>query len=120
MILGQVSYLDCVAFLMFLAPQLLIQVGLLDTLVCGLCALPFLRECPIETDSRRIAKRQAPMLTPSSLPTSKAISLGEISHPEKGPIALRSAGHSIPGLCRPMCSLCLCSDSRQNWPCLLL
>lgn len=42
MILTQISYLDCIAFLIFLTPQLLIHVGLLDTAACGLKALPFL------------------------------------------------------------------------------
>lgn len=39
---GPISLLDCVVYLFFLAPQLLIQVGLLDTLRCALPALPFL------------------------------------------------------------------------------
>jgi hypothetical protein len=43
MILGQVSWLDCFAFLIFLAPQLIIHVGFFPTLFCGLSALPFLR-----------------------------------------------------------------------------
>jgi len=42
MILGQVSYLDCIVFLVFLAPQLLIHVGILGTVGCALKALPFL------------------------------------------------------------------------------
>jgi hypothetical protein len=42
MILGQVSYLDIIAFLLFLAPQLLLHVGFFGTLACGLRALPFL------------------------------------------------------------------------------
>ncbi|KAI9723351.1 MAG: hypothetical protein M1812_001235 [Candelaria pacifica] len=42
MILGQVSYLDCIAFLCFLAPQLLISVGLWETSLCAIQALPFL------------------------------------------------------------------------------
>lgn len=42
MILGQVSYLDCVVFLIFLAPQLLYHVGLFGTLSCAIRALPFL------------------------------------------------------------------------------
>ncbi|KAF2763332.1 alpha/beta-hydrolase [Pseudovirgaria hyperparasitica] len=42
MILNQISYLDCLAFLVFLAPQLIIQVGLLTTIGWGLNALPFL------------------------------------------------------------------------------
>jgi len=42
MILGQISYLDCIAFLIFLIPQLLIRVGLIETAICGICALPYL------------------------------------------------------------------------------
>ncbi|PSK46155.1 hypothetical protein B9Z65_5123 [Elsinoe australis] len=42
MILNQISFLDCFAFLVFLAPQLLIQVGLRGTVRCALQALPFL------------------------------------------------------------------------------
>ncbi|KAK0710902.1 Alpha/Beta hydrolase protein [Lasiosphaeris hirsuta] len=42
MILGPVSYLDCLVFCLLLAPQLLWHVGLFDTLLCVLQALPFL------------------------------------------------------------------------------
>ncbi|KAH8671777.1 Alpha/Beta hydrolase protein [Tricladium varicosporioides] len=42
MILGQVSWLDCMVFLAFLAPQLIFRVGFFPTLFCGLRALPFL------------------------------------------------------------------------------
>lgn len=42
MILGQISYLDCIVFLIFLAPQLLIKINLLELLLCVLQALPFL------------------------------------------------------------------------------
>ncbi|KAK0125928.1 hypothetical protein ONS95_007552 [Cadophora gregata] len=42
MILGQVSWLDCFVFLVFLAPQLIIHVGFFPTLFCGIKALPFL------------------------------------------------------------------------------
>lgn len=41
MILGQISYLDCLVFLVSLTPQLLIHVNLIDLIVCVLCALPF-------------------------------------------------------------------------------
>lgn len=44
MILGQISYLDCVAFLVFLAPQLLIHVGLIRTATWLLRELPSLSE----------------------------------------------------------------------------
>ncbi|KAH7348782.1 Alpha/Beta hydrolase protein [Rhexocercosporidium sp. MPI-PUGE-AT-0058] len=42
MILGQVSWLDCFVFLIFLAPQLIVHVGFFPTLFCGIKALPFL------------------------------------------------------------------------------
>jgi len=43
MILGQIAWVDCIAFLLFLTPQLIIHVGLLDAAICGIKALPFLR-----------------------------------------------------------------------------
>ncbi|KAF1961856.1 alpha/beta-hydrolase [Byssothecium circinans] len=42
MILGQISYLDCIVFLIFLAPQLLIHIGLIRTATWLLGALPSL------------------------------------------------------------------------------
>lgn len=44
MILGQISYVDCVAFLVCLIPQLLLQTNIFKLLLCGLGALPFLCE----------------------------------------------------------------------------
>lgn len=40
MILTQISYLDCLVFLIFLAPQLLLNVGFLDLITWVLHALP--------------------------------------------------------------------------------
>ncbi|KNG48291.1 alpha beta-hydrolase [Stemphylium lycopersici] len=42
MILSQISYLDCLAFLIFLAPQLLIQIGIIPLLTWLLPQLPSL------------------------------------------------------------------------------
>ena len=42
--LGAVSYLDCLVFLLFLAPQLLWHVGLFGTVEVALRAVPFLRK----------------------------------------------------------------------------
>ncbi|KAF2163298.1 hypothetical protein M409DRAFT_68577 [Zasmidium cellare ATCC 36951] len=42
MILGQIAWVDCFVFLLFLAPQLIIHVGFFRTAICGLTALPFL------------------------------------------------------------------------------
>ena len=41
MILSQISYLDCLVFIIFLAPQLLLRVNLFELLVCVVKALPF-------------------------------------------------------------------------------
>ena len=41
MILGQISYLDCIVFLIFLAPQLLLNVNIFELLTCIIQALPF-------------------------------------------------------------------------------
>lgn len=46
MILGQISYLDCLVFLVFLAPQLLLNVSIIDLIICISKALPFVRESP--------------------------------------------------------------------------
>lgn len=42
MILSQIAWVDCFAFLIFLAPQLIIHVGLIKTAITGIKALPFL------------------------------------------------------------------------------
>ncbi|KAM3073599.1 hypothetical protein ACMFMG_004516 [Clarireedia jacksonii] len=42
MLFSQISWLDIAVFLLFLAPQLIIHVGLFKTAACGLRALPFL------------------------------------------------------------------------------
>lgn len=42
MILGQIAWVDCIVFLVFLAPQLLIQVGVFGSLNVAIRALPFL------------------------------------------------------------------------------
>jgi len=43
--LGPVSYLDCIVFCLFLAPQLVWKVGLFPTVLCVLQALPFFCKC---------------------------------------------------------------------------
>ena len=44
MILDQISYLDCLVFLFFLAPQLLLRVNIFELLFYIVRALPFLCE----------------------------------------------------------------------------
>lgn len=54
MILGPISYLDCLVFCVFLAPQLLLRVGLLGTLATALQCLPFLcKQILLEQKNRK-------------------------------------------------------------------
>lgn len=41
MILGQISYLDCIVFLFFLAPQLLLNINIFALAICIGKAVPF-------------------------------------------------------------------------------
>lgn len=42
MILGQISYVDCAIFVLFLVPQLFLRVNFIDLLTTVLKAIPFL------------------------------------------------------------------------------
>lgn len=46
MILGQISYLDCIVFLVFLTPQLLLNVNIFALAVCIGKAVPFICKLP--------------------------------------------------------------------------
>jgi hypothetical protein len=48
MILSQISYLDCIVFLLFLTPQLIIHVGLFKTIFWVLGALPYIGELSLD------------------------------------------------------------------------
>jgi len=67
MILGPVSLVDCLVFVIFLAPQLILHVGLVRTvLVAGSC-LPFLIcKLPVELVKQRYLDRQKDAWTASS------------------------------------------------------
>ena len=47
MILGQIAYIDCFVFLIFLFPQLFLRVSIFELLRVGLAALPFLCKAPL-------------------------------------------------------------------------
>ena len=61
MILGQISYLDCVAFLLFLIPQLLVNVNIFELIFVTVKCIPFLSEwsgpatCTKRCDSKLMA-----------------------------------------------------------------
>ena len=46
MILGPISFLDCLVFVLFLLPQLLLGINLLELIKVGLQVLPHLSEQP--------------------------------------------------------------------------
>ncbi|KAI1490036.1 alpha/beta-hydrolase [Biscogniauxia mediterranea] len=70
MILGPVSYLDCIVFCLFLTPQLLIHVGFFETVYVVIKCLPFLLfELPQSFIHERFfvePKRQSPFVQQAS------------------------------------------------------
>lgn len=48
MILGQIAYVDCVVFLIFLIPQLLLRVNFFELVKVAVEALPFLSMSAID------------------------------------------------------------------------
>lgn len=57
MILDQIAWSDCFVFLIFLAPQLVLRVGFINTVACILKALPHLRRSKaLKTDIHTAAK----------------------------------------------------------------
>ncbi|KAL8762265.1 MAG: hypothetical protein Q9184_001713 [Pyrenodesmia sp. 2 TL-2023] len=71
MILGQISYLDCLIFLLFLAPQLLLNVNFFELIFCVLKAVPFLIfQLPYQLCNERYFTRKperAPFVQQASL-----------------------------------------------------
>jgi hypothetical protein len=58
--LGPVSLLDCIVFVIFLAPQLILQAGLFRTVSVALKALPFLCNAPLPTARRPVSPAYLP------------------------------------------------------------
>lgn len=68
MILGQISYLDCLVFLIVLAPQLLLHVNIIELLICVLKALPFVSELHLWSFGQHDLRMSSPPITVSTLP----------------------------------------------------
>ena len=114
MILGQVSYTDCVAFLIFLVPQLLLNINVSELIVCGLKTLPFLcKTCFYSTIA--ILIRRLSLIHVSSCTTPMYLFHGEISYQETTANTICTAGISVPGFCHPMCTVRFCEYSRSHW-----
>lgn len=116
MILGQISWADCLVFLIFLAPQLLIHIGLIETAICGIKALPFLRQYP----EHSLSDSSRELTTNDSNTTSVRSDQRTSLYTARPAHALCSAGLHIPRHCHPLCTICLRRDARQNWQSLLL
>ena len=113
MILGPVSYLDCLVFCVLLAPQLIWHVGLFPTTFCVLKALPFLREMYV----RSVLDL---MLTPSSLPSAVTLRKGQILEATTGSASFHPTSASIRGPRHTMCPLRFCQHRPKHRACLLL
>lgn len=90
MILGQISYLDCLVFLIVLAPQLLLHVNIIELVLCVSKALPFV--CKSWPSSLHRSD-----LRVGSLPITVPILSGEILYHQTSKIPFRSTSLLFPG-----------------------
>lgn len=103
MILGQISYLDCVVFLIFLAPRLLFDVNIFLLFFCVSKALPFFRKasCPVAYVSANH------MLMFLSFSITIRIYFGKIFYSKKESITFRHTSFTIPRRHHQMRTLCI-------------
>lgn len=92
MILGQISYLDCLVFLVFLAPQLLLRVNPFELFVCVIQALPFL--CKVAFESMCLDDPLANLV--DSVSNTIQLRVRALLYSEKGTISICQAGFTIP------------------------
>jgi len=146
MILGPVSYLDCLVFCILLAPNLLWYVGFVDTFVCVLKTLPFLREsglasvlvsccgvirantCLTYSYAAHLSvlcylqANYADMADSSSLEISgeaaSRFCLGEVFLSAREPLPLRAKSDAVRGLRDSLCAICLCECSTEDRACI--
>jgi len=122
MILGQVSWLDCFIFLVFLAPQLIIHVGFFPTLFCGLKALPFLGML----DTLFIWMFYSPSLDlifvspkhkliPSSVELALNLHLRAVTSKSRTPLSVCSTSIMVWRYRNSMCKICFCVHSCEHW-----
>ena len=117
MILGPISYLDCVVFLLLLAPQLFLQGHFFELFNSIFFSIKFLCK-PLELPFRKRLHSLTSLV--NSCLVAISIFCGKIFDTEKSKISLCAASKSVSGSCCSMCSSCLCSVSSTNWPSILL
>lgn len=83
MLLGYISLLDCLVFLFFLAPQLLLHVNTLELLSCIFYALPFIRKYISREICKCPGSSTCSDITLGSDTNTLSIHLRKISHEEK-------------------------------------
>jgi hypothetical protein len=104
MILGQISFLDCIVFLVLLTPQLLFHVGLFTTALWIIQALPFLG---------KIGVKPLLILTDgltNNLDSSKAalsIYTRTLFHAQEIADTICGTGDTIPRCGHSLCTLCI-------------
>lgn len=114
MLLGQISYVDCLVFVVLAIPQILLRVDFSDLMLCGLEALPFLcRYAKAGNLSSSRADHQSRFSSP--LP----IRCREIETKETT-ITVCPTIVSISRYRCEMCSICICKHSSQHWQSLFL
>ena len=113
MILGQMSYLDCIVFLICLAPQLLMHVNIFELVFCVFKALPFFCKNPslgFLIDAERFY----------SLSTSIQFHTGTLPHTKKAWISFCQASFTLSRFRYQMRTLCIRPIPGKHRSCLLL
>ena len=111
MILGQIAYVDCLVFLIFLIPQLLLRVNVLELLEVALQALPFLCAWHNITARGRYGWQTTDKL--SSLTIALPVPQRALDCAKDRQITFRTASDSIRGSCHQNRSLCLRESASQ-------
>lgn len=115
MILGPVSLIDCLVFLIFLTPQLLIEAGIFATLRAAIPALPYLCEYRPDGVGRGYSSCKYPSnsggLNSDTAPDS--VRQGAISYARRISIPIRPPIFYLRGHCYPLRPVCLCKHPNQ-------
>lgn len=104
MILGQIAWVDCFVFLVLLAPQLLIHVGLINTFTTVIKALPFFRKLPVD----RWRRLDPDLIQNDSAQAPLPAHPRTMLRPHLSTISFRPTSLSLPRCGDPMRALRLC------------
>ena len=102
MILGQISWIDCIVFVLFLTPQLLIQVNIWELLTTVLAAVPYLGRPVFKFNIIQIIKIKSSLHHTFSIPQGKILGL------ETWAESVRTKCYTLWRLCGEVCKICFC------------